>query len=336
MENALKGLQYFALQGAVDSIAPFGLGHINDSFLVQAEGKSYLLQRLNTSVFKTPQVIEGNLRALLAHAPELFAKHLRGTGGNYHEFDGEHWWRLQEFVPNSYSPNELQPNELREVSTGFGCFTAQFGSQPLEKYTESIPHFHDLHLRLRQLQAALEANAAGRLESVLAEVGQVQQFNWIAARFDKLVDEGLPLRICHNDAKAGNCLLSKPDSRFLKVVDLDTVGPGYALFDLGDMLRSMLFNVPENRENLESLSFSKERFHAIVNPFVEACSGVLKPIEIESLPFGGLYMTYIMAVRFLTDYLNGDIYYKVSHEKENLSRARNQLTILELMASSMA
>lgn len=238
-------------------------------------------------------------------------------------------------MADSYSPSELTLSELREIAKGYGRYTGRFAQEDPKLYQESIPQFHDLRHRLAQFNLALEENAANRRNQAVVETETINKFKWVAEKFDELVAKGLPLKVCHNDAKSGNCLLSNQSGAFLKVVDLDTVGPGYVLFDLGDMLRSMLFNIPENQSTLDDLSFDQERFDAIMTSFLNECGESLEPVEIDSLPFGGLYMTYIMAVRFLTDYLNGDVYYKISHPEENLIRTRNQLRILELMSEAL-
>lgn len=334
MQVAQEAIKLFNIQGAIDSIAPLGFGHINDSFSVKVNGHGYLLQRLNTKVFKQPEVIENNLSNLLNHAPELFPEHLKGASGKFHEGETHSLWRVQEFVQDSYSPTKLTEDELSEIAKGYGKFTAAFQNAEPDQYAEGIPDFHNLHHRLNQFYQAFAINSAGRAETASNEIRAIEENSWIADQFDELVQQGLPLRVCHNDAKAGNCLLSKKTGKFLKVVDLDTVWSGYVLFDLGDMLRSMLFNIPENEAQLDGLKFDQRRFEVILDSFLAECGDSLEEIEVKSLPFGGLYMTYMMATRFLTDYLNGDVYYKTSHSEENLVRARNQLKILRLMIDS--
>lgn len=325
-------LEKFNIKGAINSIAPLGYGHINDSYSVQVGEDHFLLQRLNTEVFQSPEVVEQNLRNVLTHAPELFPEHLYGENGNIHQLKEDEYWRMQEFVQHSYSPKELSLNELEQIAKGFGKFTHSMGSAKLSAYQEAIPDFHSLGFRLNQFRAVLEKDSKDRARFVKTEIEQVNSFQWIAQRFEQLKSEGLPERICHNDAKAGNCLLSKKNGQFLKVVDLDTVGPGYVMFDLGDMLRSMLFNIPENHAELEGLRFDPARYNTILDSYLSECGEILTALEVKTLGFGGLYMTYVMAVRFLTDYLNGDVYYKTSFKGENLIRTRNQLKILALMS----
>ncbi len=324
-------LEKFNIKGAINSIAPLGFGHINDSFSIQVESDHFLLQRLNTDVFKDPEVVENNLYRILEQDQSLFPEHIRGRDHKIHQVKDGKYWRMQEFVLDSYSPTELTISELKGIATGFGKFTKSSAQAKVMNYSEAIPRFHSLELRLDQLEAAIKNDSAIRADQIKVEIEAIQNYRWILEKFQELSRKGLPIRVCHNDAKAGNCLLSKRTGNFLKIVDLDTVGPGYVMFDLGDMLRSMLFNIPENQADLDGLSIDKKRFECILNHFLAECSDSISELEVDSLAFGGLYMTYIMAVRFLTDYLNGDIYYKTSSPEENLIRTRNQLKILDLM-----
>ena len=155
-------------------------------------------------------------------------------------------------------------------------------------------------------------------------------FSWIEEEFLKLKLLNLPVRVCHNDTKSTNVLLDNDSKQLLKVVDLDTVGPGYALYDFGDMMRSMLASHPENAPDIGNLSILEDRYQHMLETYVESANGVLTDDEIESLGFGGLYMTYLMAIRFLTDYLNGDVYYRIAYTNENLVRAKNPDQIIRI------
>ena len=187
METAIEALKLFNLKGAITSIAPLGFGHINDSYAVHLGGKGYLLQRLNTNVFLQPEVVETNLFNLLEYHSELFPEHLKGEDGNYHQFDGRNWWRLQEFVEDSYSPTELFPKELREIASGFGQFTAQFANEKLEAYRESIPLFHNLCHRLNQFDQALECDHVGRVKTTTQVIDEIKSYAWIADKFEELI-----------------------------------------------------------------------------------------------------------------------------------------------------
>ncbi len=336
MKAAIEAIKLFNIQGAVESIAPFGLGHINDSYSATIAGKLFLLQRLNTNAFQQPELVEKNLQNLLSKAPDLFPTHYKGINQSYHQTTTAGVWRLQELVPNSYSPTLLSLAELTEVSKAFGRFISEFITEKPKNYVESIPQFHSLHIRLHQLDDAIKNDKVGRKKSVQEEIQLVNRYRWIMTHLDVLVEKRLPERVCHNDAKAANCLLDINTKEFKRIVDLDTVGPGYVLYDFGDLMRSMLFNIPENHSDLSDLKLDHRRFEIMLESFLAECKNSLNEMEVDSLTFGGLYMTYIMAVRFLADYLNGDIYYKIGFSDENLVRTRNQLKILQLMDQEFA
>ncbi|MBO3699675.1 phosphotransferase enzyme family protein [Roseivirga sp. E12] len=332
MKAALKALQAYNVKGVISGIAPFGLGHINDSYLVETVDQKLLLQKLNRSVFKSPEKIESNLQALLQAASALFTKHYKTAEGLYHtEADGS-FWRLMDFIEDSYAPETANGLiEVEKVAEGFGRFTAFSNTLRPENFKEAIPQFHSLSWRLEQLGEAIEKDIAGRLESCQDLVKKANSFRWIDAKMDDLISKGLPLRVCHNDTKLNNCLLSQSDHSFRYIIDLDTLGPGYLLYDFGDLMRTTLSPTEENEHDENLIEIRKDYLDVLLIGFSKESGSVLTDIEIQSLTFGGLYMTYIMAIRFLADFLNGDTYYKTSFEEENFIRARNQLRLLELM-----
>jgi hypothetical protein len=163
-------------------------------------------------------------------------------------------------------------------------------------------------------------------------VAQVESFAWINEKMNSLWVSGLPARVCHNDTKIDNILLNKKSATFQHVIDLDTVGAGTMLYDFGDLMRTCISPTKESERDLNQIVFRNEIFETLSDGFMKSVASFITPIEKENLYFGGIYMTYIMAVRFLTDYLNGDIYYKISFVDENLVRTKNQMALLNLMA----
>lgn len=332
MEAALKALQAYNIKGAVTEIAPFGLGYINDSYLVKADGHQYLLQKLNQGVFQSPETVESNLSALLDYGADLFVKHYKTNYDKYHCQSADDYWRLMDFMEDAYAPETaINLKEVERVAEGFGKFISFSSQLNPEDYRESIPKFHDLKWRLEELKSATGNDQANRLNLCKDLVEKTVNFDWIHAKMDRLISEGLPGRVCHNDTKLNNCLISKSDHEFKYIIDLDTIGPGYVLFDFGDLVRTTVSPTSENELDESKIEVRKEFLEALHHEFIAQTRSVLKKIEIDSILFGGLYMTYIMAVRFLTDYLNGDTYYKTSFENENFIRARNQLRLLELL-----
>lgn len=332
MEAALKALQAYNIKGAVAEIAPFGLGHINDSYLVKADGHQYLLQRLNQSVFQSPETVESNLSALLDHGADLFVKHYKTNDHRYHYRHADDYWRLMDFIEDAYAPETaVNLKEVEKVAEGFGRFTAFSNQLDPEDYRESIPKFHDLKWRLEELKSAIRNDQANRLNLCKDLVEKAESFDWIETKMDRLISEGLPSRVCHNDTKLNNCLIAKSDHEFRYIIDLDTIGPGYVLFDFGDLMRTTASPTAENELDEFKIQVRKEFLEVLYKGFISESKSILTKVEMDSLLFGGVYMTYIMAVRFLTDYLNGDTYYKISFENENFIRARNQLRLLELL-----
>lgn len=328
-------LSAFGINGAIDKVALFGSGHINDTYKVQVADHTYLLQKLNSKIFREPSIIENNKQQLFRADPGLFVRCYKTSNDRIHHKNETGVWRLMDFVSNAYAPEIAgQMNEVREVARGFGKFIVYTDTFNVEDFKEPIPDFHNLNWRLDQLEQAIQKAVKGRLETSNGLIERAGQFNWIAGRFQELIDKGLPKRVCHNDTKLNNCLLSKKDQKFMYIIDLDTVGPGYMFFDFGDLMRTTLSPTPEGEADESLIHLRSDYYQALKEGFMKSCEHVLSPIETDNLWFAGLYMTYITALRFLTDYLNGDIYYKVSFENENWVRARNQLKLLELMEGS--
>jgi len=328
---------FFNIEGAVEEIAPFGLGHINDTFLVKAGGKQYLLQKVNRRVFKYVDILEHNVHFVLQARPELFPFHFKTKEGRIHVVYDEDCWRLQAFYEDAYSPDQVGESQIvHSIGGGFGAFASAFAHIPAEEFKETIPNFHDLGSRIFQLEKAVQLNPVNRMEMVSELILNAFSYRWIAERFQKLVANGLPKRLCHNDAKAANILLHKRDNSFAKIIDLDTIGPGYLLYDYGDLMRSLFTPAPENELDPAKLIVRPEFFRILKEAYLKEITFDLDEIELSSLEFGGLYMTYLMGIRFLTDFIQGDVYYKTSFENENFIRARNQFRLLEHMERALS
>ncbi|OEK06690.1 phosphotransferase enzyme family protein [Roseivirga misakiensis] len=332
MKAAKEAVKAFNIKGAVDEIALFGSGHINDTYRIRVGGDEYLLQRLNENVFTNAHYIEHNLDHLLRQKSSLFVDHFKTDGGAYHYRNESGLWRLTLFLADAYSPQTADSlAEVAAAAEGFGSFTAFTDTCQVDQFHEVIPRFHDLEWRLTQLDQALKSDLFGRCNEVRDFSSKVINNRAISNKMKALKADGLPVRLCHNDTKLNNSLLAKSDASFQKVIDLDTVGPGSVLYDFGDLMRTTVSNAAENESDTSKIQFRPEFFETLKENFLKTASPVLKNLEIEHLFFGGQYMTYMMAVRFLTDYINGDIYFKTTFQKENLVRAQNQMTLLEKM-----
>ena len=329
-------IAYFNIEGAVKKIAPFGLGHINDTFKVESENGSFLLQKVNTNVFRYADILEENISHVLNEHPDLFPKLFKTKEEKYHLVYDRSCWRLQEYLADTYSPNEVHHvQEVESIGMGYAQFSNAFLKELPETFKETIPNFHDLRFRLHQLEKAIQINLAERLELVSDLVLKAYSFKWIVERFEDLIAQGLSKRLCHNDAKTANILLQRSDHSFSKIIDLDTIGPGYLLYDYGDIMRSLFTIAAENELELKNLKVRPEYFGHLKKSFLSVLQNELTALEVSSLEFGGLYMTYIMGVRFLTDFLEGDTYYKTLFANENMIRARNQFRLLELMEEAL-
>lgn len=332
MNIALEALKAFQLEGAIEKVAPFGSGHINDTYKVETTCGNYLLQKVNTKVFQDTETLENNLNLLQSLQSTVFAKHVTTENGNSFHVDQNGCWKLQEFVMNAYGPTMASNlNLVKEVGIGFGMFTKVTASLDARDFNEAIPNFHSLKWRLEQLNEAIVLNKANRKEIAKKLIEQVTTFSWIVNYFNKLVESGLPLRVCHNDTKIDNILLTEGSDEFRHVIDLDTTGPGYVLSDFGDMMRTLLTPTKEAELDESKIEIREGYLAALKSGYLSSCAESLIPLEVENLEFGGLYMTYMQAIRFLADYLNGDTYYKISFPEENFIRAKNQLILLQLM-----
>ena len=332
MTEATAVLKNFQIKGAIESVALFGGGHINDSYLVKTTGYQYLLQRINTDVFQHPQILESNLKRLFKTKSEVFIEHLTTKTGDWLYGDESGVWKMQLYAVEAYAPEKMDTTaQVSQVGVGFGQFTAIGFELLTNHFKEPIADFHDLNWRLQQLDTAVENDTAGRKEEAGQLIEQANSCRWIAEKMKELKEKGLPLRLCHNDTKIGNILLSRATHEFKYVIDLDTVGPGYVLYDFGDMMRTLLSPTKEAEPDVSKIILSQDYYQALKKSYLSQCGNKLTALEINSLAFGGQYMTYLMAIRFLADFLNGDTYYKVSYPQENFIRARNQLRLLQLM-----
>lgn len=332
MEAAPAALSFFPLKEPVQWVKPFGHGHINETFQVKTVNQSWLLQAVNTAVFQQPEIIERHLKILLPHDPSLFVPHLLSKQGTYHITFQSKVWRLQKLMENAYASELCNDKQREEVVKGIARFTKSMQSLSLSDFQPTIPEFHNLSARLVQYEEAKKRDVQQRLKDANLIAKKLDKWMGLEDQFKAWVRKGLPLRICHNDAKAANVLLNQSDHSFARVIDLDTVGPGYVIFDFGDLLRSLLPDVKENAADAQ-VRIDGKKAEQMQRLFIKECGDVLTTVEKDALLFGGLYMTYLMALRFFTDYLKGDVYYQVRYATENLDRASNQCAVLEGMYS---
>ena len=323
----------FAIEGAVKEIKPLGNGLINDTYRVFTDGPAdYVLQRINTAIFKDVELLQHNIECATEHIRRKGALTLRfvpckATGKTYWT-DGENHWRLSEFIPDAYTFEMVNPEYSYYAGKAFGEFEAMLADIP-EKLGESIPDFHNMELRARQLHEAVAADAAGRmaLAQVQAILKDLLAYEEEMCKAERLFREGkLPKRICHCDTKVNNMLFDK-DGNILCVIDLDTLMPSFVFSDFGDFLRTAANTVAEDSPEVEKVDFRMDIFGSFAKGYLESARCFLTPTETELLPYGACLFPYMQAVRFFADYINGDTYYKIQYPDHNLVRTRNQVAL---------
>jgi Ser/Thr protein kinase RdoA (MazF antagonist) len=325
------------------AVEAFGNGHINDTLkTVDARGEShYVLQRINHHIFKDVDLLQRNIDIVTSHIrKKLIAAgetdidrkvltFLPARNGKSYYFDGESYWRVSRFIPGSRTMEAITPTSSYEAGKAFGRFQAMLSDLPEGALGETIPHFHNMPFRLRQFQDARVANSAGRLKEVRDLVAEIDaRATAMCLQEDLHRDGRLKKRINHCDTKVNNILFDE-DGTVLCVIDLDTVMPGFVLSDIGDFIRTACNTGAEDEADLTRIHVDLTRFEAYTRGYMETSASFLTPLEISLLPYGGRLLTYMQTVRFLTDYLNGDVYYKIHFPRHNLQRARAQFRLLE-------
>ena len=329
----------FALEGRVTDVLPLGSGLINDTYKVLTEGDApdYVLQRINNAIFRDVDLLQHNIEAITRHIRtklqgerDIDRKVLRlvslKDSPKTYWTDGQTYWRISVYIKDSYTYDTVNPKYSAFAGEAFGNFEAMLADIP-DTIGETIPDFHNMELRLLQLDEAAAADRAGRLKGVrdiLAEMDSMREDMCLAER---LFREGkLPRRICHCDTKVSNMLFDA-EGRPLCVIDLDTTMPGFVFSDYGDFMRTAGSTLPEDDPAYDKVALRRDIFEFFTRGYIQAAS-FLTPAEKENLPYGALRFSYMQAVRFFADYLNGDIYYKIKYPEHNLVRTRNQMALL--------
>lgn len=321
------------------SIRVIGTGLINHTWKITAAGKDFILQRINDKVFEHPFFIAENTTRLGAylslHAPAyLFVQPIPTLANESLAYSHEHgYFRLSPFVPGSMTYDVAETSELAfEAATQFGKFTRLLADFPAAGLHSTLPDFHNLSLRHRQFEEATLHGNPARIAQAADWIRVARSFHPIVAEFETIRnDPGFRLRVTHHDTKISNVLFDE-NGKGLCVIDLDTVMPGYFISDLGDMLRTYLSPVSEEEKDFSRITIREDYFDAIAGGYLGEMRNELTTAESSHIIYAGKFMTYMQAIRFLTDHLNDDIYYGAKYEGHNLVRAGNQLTLLQRLA----
>ena len=342
METAFEAIsrQFFDIETWLGA-APIGMGNINDTYRAdfQSAGipQSRLLQRLNHTVFTNPQAVMTNIRAVAQHLsgqPD-FPLHIPApvptrAGSLLYTDDAGNYWRMFPFYRDTFAPEQLPEPEIAvEAAKAYGLFLRALRTFPADQLTETIPGFHDTDRRWAVFEDVLKRDPAQRVAGTKTEIDALFLVKPVFEKISQLKKSGaLPLRVTHNDTKAGNVLLDMQTGRAVAVIDWDTIMPGTVLSDFGDMVRTF---APAGGEDtpVAALSIRPDTLEALCRGFLSETSGFLTETERAQLPLGALWIIGEQALRFLSDYLSGDTYYKIRYPEHNLVRARNQLALYQ-------
>jgi Ser/Thr protein kinase RdoA (MazF antagonist) len=321
-------------------------GHINDTYLsifrVGEGAVRFIHQRINHQVFKQPEKVMDNIqrvtahirRALLAQSVDPGCRVLElipsRDGAAYVETSAGQYWRTYRYIEGARSFDVMtEPRHIYNAARAFGEFAALLDTLPGPPLHEVIPNFHHTRLRFVALEGAVQADRAGRARSVQAEIDFALAREADAALVVDLLASGdLPSRVTHNDTKLNNVLIDDESGEGICVIDLDTVMPGSLLYDFGDLVRMGAATVAEDETDLDRVTLDLTRFEWLSRGYIDAVRHMLTPAELELLAFAGRLITYEQGIRFLGDYLNGDVYYKTHRPGQNLDRARVQFKLL--------
>ncbi len=334
--------QFFDYQQLI-SLAPFGTGHINDTYRLEireaGEPQTWLLQRLNHHVFRQPEAVMQNIRLVAQHLAtqpyplKILAPQPTHSGQwLYHDKAGN-YWRVFPFFENTVTYERVEtPAQAFEAARAFGAFAKALNGLDASQLQPTIPGFHDGERRLADFLAVLENAIPERLAEARSEVDAILRNQLF---FKKIADLNLPRRAIHHDTKINNLLFDARTGKAapapVGVIDLDTVMPGIVLSDFGDLVRTSVSLADEDEADLSKVAFRQPIYDALLEGFLSEMGGLLTPAERDALPEAGPWLTLMQAVRFIGDYLAGDVYYKVKYPRHNLVRGRNQLALFEQM-----
>jgi thiamine kinase-like enzyme len=338
--------QQFSIDGQFISASPFGTGHINDTTIAGFDQSGvtvrYILRKINSNVFPRPEILVRNTVAVLAHVKQRLIRDsvadwqrrvmemIYTNEKSPHVIDekGDYWCCFR-FIENAMSLEVVdKPEQACEAAAAYGLFQRYLSELDVRDFEPVIDDFHNIVSRFEAFEKAVRYDSQKRAGKASKEIDTIKSAKHIVDAYDSLMKTGeIPLRVTHNDTKLNNVLLDAEAGQGLCVTDLDTVMPGTVLYDFGDMVRSFTSPADEDETDLSRVSLRKDVFEALSRGYLKHLNDVLTHAEKTHLIFGAKMMTLIMAIRFLTDYLNGDVYYRISRAGHNLDRCRNQLEL---------
>mgnify|MGYP003287908172 CR=1 FL=1 len=344
----------FSINGHFTGYEKINNGHINSTYNLifedNGEPMKYVLQKINTVVFKNPDGLMSNIVAVTKHIAKKYDEQniddaerrtlhfLPCVDGKYYYIDKEdNCWRLYIYVDDVYTCNTIDSEVVfNNAGIAFGEFQNILSDFDGASLFETIENFHNTAVRFENLKKAVEENKAGRLDTVKAEVEfALARESDTHVLVDMIAEGKLPLRVTHNDTKLNNILFDNISNQGICIIDLDTVMPGLSLYDFGDSIRFGANTAAEDEKDLSKVSLSLPLYEAYVKGYLSNAKDALTDLEKELLPFGAKMMTYECGIRFLTDYLNGDVYFSIAYPEHNLDRCRTQFELVADMERKM-
>lgn len=350
--NLEEALFAFRLSEVAEYVKPFGSGHINDTYSVYVKDEKtneeqlrYIIQRINKNVFKNPRAVMDNIFGVTEYLRRIILKNggdadrealnyiKTKSGAKYFEDAEQSPWRCYNFIADSVCIEAATSDkDFYNAGKSFGSFLCLLQDYPADTLTETIEKFHDTRNRLKDFKIALERDVKNRAQSCKKECEFILAREADCAVLMDLLEQGiLPLRVTHNDTKLNNILFDKNSGEALCVIDLDTIMPGLALNDYGDSIRFGASTAAEDEPDLNKVHLSLSLFEAYTKGYLEQAGATLTEAEKDYLPWGAKLMTLECGTRFLTDYLQGDTYFKVSRPLQNLERCRTQYKLVQEM-----
>lgn len=348
-EIARQAVRHFLPEEQILELRPFGTGHINDTYEVtvadEAGRKNLVLQRINHEIFKHPEEVMENILRVTSHLREKIA----AAGGDcdretlvvicakdgkpYYRDENGNYFRMNKKIQRAVCYDEVRnPQDFYESAVAFGHFQSMLADFPADQLHETIPGFHDTRARFARFCQVVEEDRLGRAAEMVEEIRFVKERKRLTEILGSMQVAGqLPLRVTHNDTKLNNVMLDEETGKAVCVIDLDTVMPGLAVNDFGDSIRFGASTGAEDEVDLDQIFCSMELFDIYTRGFVEGCDGRLTQAELKALPLGAIVMTLECGMRFLTDYLEGDVYFKIHREGHNRDRCRTQFKLVKDM-----
>ena len=329
-------LNLYGLDANKCTIKPFGNGLINQTWIISSEERKYILQKINTLIFKSPQLIAKNIHEINLFLKEKFPEYLfvHPIASLQNEemifIPNDGYYRIFPFVEGSVSFTILNDTNLAfEAAKQFGKLTHLLSTFDIEKLEITLPDFHNLNLRYQQFETSLTEGNSDRIKVCKPVIDSLKKHKNIVTIFNQIqTNKHFKIRVNHNDTKISNVLFNT-EGKALCVVDLDTIMPGYFISDVGDMLRTYLSPVSEEENDLSKIEIREEYFDAIMQGYFSEMNDELSVEEKKYFVYAGIFMIYMQALRFLTDHINNDIYYGAKYEGHNLNRCNNQLELLK-------